>query len=329
MKSPFDSSRSISAIGEKNLIARICGRFGSTMPPYPFGAGDDCAVIKRNVFAENVFATSDAVILGVHFTPETSAFDAAAKLVKRNLSDLAAMGAKPCCALTSAILSKNLSLDWLDEFCDGLAFAAKKYSLKLVGGDVAAVDKDFFSMHLALLGDSEFPPLLRRGAQDGDVLYVTGPLGFSFESGRHLTFEPRLAEGEFLARMNAARVGFVSACTDLSDGLASDILNILSEGGASEIDEAAVPRNSFGGESADIRRALCDGEDYELLFALRASEAELRDFERAYFEQFGRKPFRIGIVAKKAPSEKSALILVSNGSRRPFNGSGYDHYFFS
>ena len=84
-------------------------------------------------------------------------------------------------------------------------------------------------MHMSLLGTAPERTLLRSGARIGDALYVTGELGLSFESGRHLDFEPRIAEGEFLAQTWG-----VGACIDLSDGLASDVKNIIPRGACAE-----------------------------------------------------------------------------------------------
>ena len=143
---PFADKNCVCELSEKEIIERICGNFGSSMPPPPFGAGDDCALIKKSLLRKNLYATSDAVIYGRHFDSSASPRRAGAKLMKRNISDIASMGASPIAALTSSIFSKNLSLEWLDEFCFGLASTAEEYGIKLIGGDLAGVEKDFFSM---------------------------------------------------------------------------------------------------------------------------------------------------------------------------------------
>lgn len=317
---PFSEKDPLSMVGEKALIARICAAFGASAPKAPFGPGDDCALIRaEELGGGDMLATSDAVILGRHFDASTDPRLAGRKLVNRNASDIAAMGGSPAFALASGIVSGDLSLGWLDEFCAGVSEAAEKLSIKIVGGDVARAEGRFFSMHMSLLGTAPERTLLRSGARIGDALYVTGELGLSFESGRHLDFEPRIAEGEFLAQTWG-----VGACIDLSDGLASDVKNIIPRGACAEIFEDSVPRRSFGGKTAALDEALCGGEDYELLFAYRGDCGE---FERAWAESLGTSLSRIGrLSAPAGVSESGGLVVVrSGGGREVFRGSGFDH----
>lgn len=317
---PFSEKDPLSSLGEKALIARICADFGASAPKAPFGPGDDCALIRaEELGGGDMLATSDAVILGRHFDASTDPRLAGRKLVNRNASDIAAMGGRPAFALASGIVSAELSLGWLDGFCAGASEAAEKLGVKIVGGDVASVGGRFFSMHMSLLGTAPERTLLRSGARIGDALYVTGGLGLSFESGRHLDFEPRIAEGEFLAQTWG-----VGACIDLSDGLASDVKNIIPRGACAEVFEDSVPRRSFGGKTATLREALCGGEDYELLFAYRGDCGE---FERAWAESLETPLSRIGrISAPASASEAGGLVVVrSGGGREIFRGSGFDH----
>lgn len=295
---PFSEKDPLSMVGEKALIARICAAFGASAPKAPFGPGDDCALIRaEELGGGDMLATSDAVILGRHFDASTDPRLAGRKLVNRNASDIAAMGGSPAFALASGIVSGDLSLGWLDEFCAGVSEAAEKLGIKIVGGDVARAEGRFFSMHMSLLGTAPERTLLRSGARIGDALYVTGELGLSFESGRHLDFEPRIAEGEFLAQTWG-----VGACIDLSDGLASDVKNIIPRGACAEIFEDSVPRRSFGGKTAALDEALCGGEDYELLFAYRGDCGE---FERAWAESLGTSLSRIGRLSAPAGVSES------------------------
>ncbi len=324
---PFCKRGNISGMGEKALIARICSRLGAAVPQYPHGPGDDCALFASKNFKKNVFATSDAVILGVHFAENTPPRLAGEKLIKRNVSDIASMGALPRIAMTSAILSKDLSPAWLDAFCCGAGNAASKYGINIVGGDVAAAGNSFFSMHLALLGDSDLPPLLRRGARDSDFLFVSGELGYSFESGRHLHFEPRLREGRFLAKWNKEHASKVTSCTDISDGLSGDICNIIPPDCKALLDCGALPRAKFRSKTASLERVLCDGEDYELLFSFCGSDSDRANFEKKYAKAIGKPPIYIGRIAKKTRPDEGALFLnFGDGILREFRGRGFDHY---
>lgn len=320
---PFAKVGTVSELGEKALIARVCKNFGSSasLPP-PFGAGDDCALIRSRTLSENVFVTSDAVILGRHFSSDTPPEAAGEKLVKRNASDIAAMGAVPFAALASSICSPNVSLEWLDGFCIGMGRAAERYGIKIIGGDFASVGGDFFSTHLSLFGQSDMCPLLRSGAEIGDYICTTGALGASFESGHHLTFEPRLKEGRFLAENPN-----VSACMDISDGLASDLKCLLPPHSCGEIFAENLPFRSFGGKLATVRQALCDGEDYELVFTYRGSRGQFDEFLRSYKDAFGCCVYEIGRMAMpRSGDEDNALVLVSGGFREVFKSGGFDHY---
>lgn len=319
---PFSKDNNVATLSEKNLIARVCSKFGSSADlPSPYGAGDDCAVIKPHLLQENVCATSDAVILGRHFSEEDSPFLAGEKLVKRNVSDIASMGAVPFSALASSICSPNVSLEWLDAFSEGMGRACERYAIKIIGGDFASVKDDFFSTHLTLLGQTNSNPLLRTGANEGDIICTTGVLGASFESGHHLTFEPRVSQGVFFAES-----GLVTSCTDLSDGMGADLRNLLPDGMCAELQEDDIPLREYDGKKASIKGAFCDGEDYELLFTF-TSNGDFDKFSREYCSRFGEPIFRIGEIKKaKSPEEENALILVSKSKRKIITLSGFDHY---
>lgn len=319
---PFSKNNNVATLSEKKLIARVCAKFGvSADLPSPFGAGDDCALIKTKSLQDNVYATSDAVILGRHFSETDSPFLAGEKLVKRNVSDIASMGARPFSALASSICSPNISLDWLDAFSEGMGRACERYAIKIIGGDFASVKEDFFSTHLTLLGQSTLSPLLRSGAKEGDIICTTGALGASFESGHHLTFQPRLEQGIFFAES-----GLITSCTDLSDGLGADLRNLLPDGMSAELLEADIPLREYDGKKASIKGAFCDGEDYELLFTF-SSQANFDKFAEEYFAKFGEPIFRIGEIKKaKSSDEENALILISNSKRQIIDLVGFDHY---
>ena len=314
----------VSRLGEKKLIARVCSALGKSCPPPPCGSGDDCALTPRSSLAKNIYTTVDSVVYGRHFDDSSPANLVGEKILKRNISDIASMGARPRSAVCAAVMSANVSVEWLDSFMKGLACAAERYGVQIIGGDIADAGIDnFFAMSLTLSGDSDLPPLLRLGARAGDVLYTTGALGFSFESSRHLTFEPRVEQGVWLARRNA-ECGCVSSCTDISDGIACDISNVLAADSKAVLD--FVPMRSFGGRTS-LEKALCDGEDYELLFSVRAACAsEIKDFECAYAKKFGAPPIRIGRVEPRKCGEAPLWIKSPDGSLAPFSKGGFEHF---
>ena len=309
-----DESKSVASLGEGGLIRRFCSNLAPLVPPSPFGSGDDCAVIGSGLFSGNILATCDPVILGRHFAPDTPARLAGKKLLNRNISDIAAMGGKPKFALSSCIISPKTSLEWLDLFCAGLKEAAEIFGVKFVGGDVARGPSDFFSACVTLLGEAE-TVLLRSGAKVGDKIFVTGALGASFESGRHLDFSPKVAEGLFLAKSACA-----TSCTDISDGLASDLRDILNSAISAKIKADSIPVFDFPGNN--LEKALCDGEDYELLFTLD-SGAEKADFLSAFKRKLGYLPVEIGEIVPRSDSE---ILMETGGALRAFEAGGFSHF---
>ena len=275
--SPFTDlpARAVSALGEEKLIAAIRGWLGSASPPPPRGIGDDCAVLPR--LRGRPLLTVDPVIFGRHFDEDDPARAVGAKLLKRNLSDVAAMGGRPVAAVVALSLAPTVDRRWLEQFYRGLAAAAPRYRTPVVGGDVAQAQGGFVAT-LTLAGEATSRAVARAGARAGDWIYVTGILGGSLPSGRHLNFEPRLAEGAWLARRPAVR-----AMLDVSDGLAKDLRALTPAGCQAALAADSVPRL----RGVTLAAALGDGEDYELAFALAAS-ADRRAFERAWRRAFPR-----------------------------------------
>jgi thiamine-monophosphate kinase len=278
-------SDSVSALGEPRLIASIRRWLGRVSPPAPFGIGDDCAVLRPNPRLQVV--TTDPVIYGRHFDDSVPARAVGAKLLKRNLSDLAAMGARPTAAVIALALDPRVSTRWLAGFHRGLAAAARRFGVALVGGDVAQGD-GFLGAFLTLFGEATGPRvLLRTGARAGDWIYVTGTLGGSL-LGRHWRFTPRLAEGAWLARHRDVR-----AMMDVSDGLAKDLLALTPPGTRPALQPSSVPLSRAARAQAratgrpPLHHALCDGEDYELVFAV-AGRADRPAFARAWRRAFPR-----------------------------------------
>ena len=249
---------------------------GGTCPPAPFGIGDDCAVILGAGGTQ--LLTVDPVIYGRHFDDGVPPRSVGAKLLKRNLSDLAAMGGRPTAAVVALMLDARVNARWLEEFYRGLAACARRYRVPIVGGDVAEAP-GALAASLTLLGSPAGPrAVTRAGARAADWIYVTGKLGASRRSGHHHEFQPRMAEGAWLARRPEVR-----AMMDVSDGLAKDLRALCPRNAAPAIEAASLPRR----RGADLRSALCEGEDYELLMAV-TRRADRSAFERAWHRKFPR-----------------------------------------
>ena len=250
---------------ESELLAHIYNR--SKALPGSFaevvvGPGDDCAVL-RSVSGDLTLLSVDQLIEGRHFDPGTPPDRIADKAFARSISDLAAMGGEPTAALAAAALPD--SFRDADTLFDAMHRVAADFACPLVGGDIARTTGPL-SLTVTVVGSphTERGPVLRSDARVGDAVFVTGRLGGSLASGRHLSFSPRLAEGGWLCDTLGDRLG---AMIDLSDGLGRDAGRIaLASGVAIELDASLIPRHP---DVTDAQAAVSDGEDYELCFTAR------------------------------------------------------------
>ena len=268
-------------IGEFELIARLAAIFGT--PSDGLGIGDDAATWPAAGDTVAV-ATTDMLVEGIHFRLDwTSAEDLGWKALAVNLSDLAAMGARPGRALVSvAVDAARRAL--VVEAARGLQVLADRTGTQVVGGDTVRSPGPLV-ISVALVGEADRKRLLRRdAARVGDLVAVTGRLGAASaglallaERGPHLEAAvdplvaalhrpvPRLAAGAILARLG------VRCAIDISDGLASETHHLARASGVGiEIDVDRLPLapaavEALGSQQA-IDGALSGGEDYELLF---------------------------------------------------------------
>ena len=200
--------------------------------------GDDCAIVHIER-PSNLLLTTDMLMDGRHFRlqedgPERVGFKALAV----NLSDIAAMAGVPRAALVAIALPQAAAGDVAQGIYAGLAPLADRFAVDLIGGDTNAWDGPLV-ISVTVIGETTpRGAVCRSGAKPGDVVLVTGPLGGSLHSGRHLHPEPRVAEA--LAIHESAPL---HAMIDISDGLAADLSHILSESGGlgAVLDETAIP----------------------------------------------------------------------------------------
>ncbi|MGH7995890.1 MAG: thiamine-phosphate kinase [Opitutaceae bacterium] len=312
---PFasDRRRSVASLGEERLIARVRRWLGSACPPPPAGIGDDCAVLPAfPPGGGSRLVTVDPVVYGRHFDDCAVPRLVGEKLLKRSLSDLAAMGGRPEAAVVALALDARVSVAWLEGFYRGLAACARKFQVAVVGGDLTQAD-GVLAASLTLLGSGGAPEavrarpktirsrasprradsrriLLRTGSRIGDHLYVTGVVGGSVSGGHHYSFTPRLNEGAWLAGRAEVR-----AMMDVSDGLAKDLKAMVPGNGRPAIFAELLPIR----RGADLRSALGEGEDYELLFAVDRG-ADLPEFEAAWRRAFPR--LRLSRIGRFVPA---------------------------
>ena len=268
------------------------------------GPGDDCAVLKFPGAAGcELLAAVDQLARNVHYTSDTAPELAGAKLLKRNLSDIAAMGGTPLWALLT-VAAGGRDAEWVLRFCRGVAECAEKYHVAVTGGDLAGLGADTEVATLTILG--EVPAgeaVLRSGARAGDAIYVTGEIGNSFFSRHHLVFTPRLAEGRFL-RTHA------HAMLDVSDGLLLDARRLARASRVDlKIDAAALPLR----DGAKLPDALSDGEDYELLFTAHAG------LEKLWRHDFA----KLTCIGEVLPG--AGRVLDADGREYLHSKAGYEH----
>ena len=220
--------------------------------------GHDCAVLSSFPKNLDLVLKTDAVVEGVHFTRSTPAPLAGRKALARGLSDFAAAGATPRAALITIGCPNPRSARRIRQAYQGLSRLAKKFHLPIVGGETVRTRQLLLSISLLGTVPQKTSPS-RSGAKPGDILFVTGKLGGSWPH-HHLSFTPRLAEGQWLVRHK-----FPSAMLDLSDGLGADLPRLAR---SSRIGFTIHPNQIPLSPRATPRLAFTQGEDYELLFSV-------------------------------------------------------------
>jgi thiamine-monophosphate kinase len=287
------------------------------------GIGDDAAVLRFSGPGRLVVST-DMIVEKVDFVLNRSEPEQIGrKALAVNLSDLAAMGAKPLAFVISIGKPAYVDARWLDRFYDGLLRLARRYKVDCVGGDFSAAKE--FSASVTIFGTAR-KPIFRSGAKAGDWIAVTGRLGGSILR-HHFDFTPRVREGLALARS-----GLVHSMIDISDGLCQDLHHILNASCvAAELDPRRIPVSSdaihLGRKNslAALERALTDGEDFELLFTVPGPAKSV--LERRWKKECrGVSLNWIGRIVKGKPG----IRWISNDKRvrmrRGLSRKGFRHF---
>jgi thiamine-monophosphate kinase len=278
----------VADIGELGLIQRVRRRLGRA-PEGEVWAGDDTAVLNPERPA--VLLTTDLLVEGVDFdNAYSNGGDVGWKALAASASDIAAMCGRPSHAVVALGVPGMTTVDWVDEFLDGLMEAAAAWDIAVVGGDISAAKQIVVTVSMlgAPVGSA---PVLRSGARPGDTICVTGALGgaaaglIALRSAaqrsdqtvtrlirRQLRPRARVSEAAILAQFE------ISAMIDISDGLVVDLGHLLDESGVGcHIDEAAIPVDPdiAAGHGADpFELALLGGEDFELLLTMNGEQLQ-------------------------------------------------------
>jgi thiamine-monophosphate kinase len=308
------------------------------------GIGDDAALLRVSA-AEDVVATTDLLVEGVHFTLATASYeDVGYKAAAANISDIAAMGGRPQYLLASIAIPPSHGQSQIHGLYRGMMTACRPYGIRLVGGDTSASRRDLF-LSVTLTGSVPRGRALRRdGARPGDLVYVTGTLGdslagfnllaarrpplrgghkmFSALITRHLRPAPRVAIGRALSSRGLATAGI-----DVSDGLSGDLVHLCRQSGVgAEIEADALPVSAaleayaqrLGADPADLARQ--GGEDYEILFTVApGNAAKISSLARATACRIT----RIGVVRPKASGMR---VRDRSGRLRPWKTVSYEHF---
>ena len=324
----------IAALGEFELIARYFSNIGNSRVA-DVAVGDDCALLTPPA-GEQLAISVDTLVADVHFPAHGDAYFIAQKALRCNLSDLAAMGAKPL-AFTLALSLPQSDEQWIAEFSRGLRDCANEFDIALIGGDTTR--NPVATITIQVMGTLPIgSALLRSGAEIGDAIYVSGTLGDAraaldlitdkdsatpstqlnsdqqFYLQRYYNASPRVELGIALRDI-------ANSAIDISDGLAADLDHILerSQVGA-EINLAALPLSTALRDHPQAREfALGGGDDYELCFTVPQCN-------KSTIEKLAKKlslPLsEIGVIV----SGKSLSARDSDGILRPLESLGYQHF---
>ena len=309
-------------MNEFALIQRLT-RSLPTNPSVVVGAGDDCAVLDAGVPDRLLLFKTDAIVEGVHFGSDAPPEKIGHKALGRCLSDIAAMAGTPTAALITIGLPRDFNPEVVEAIYTGMNALARRYQVAIVGGETTTSPERIF-ISVALLGwVARGKNVLRSGAEAGDAIFVTGELGGSL-AGKHLEFEPRLAEARWLAQHFS-----LHAMLDISDGLAGDLRHILaaSRVGAELLAtsipisrEARLAAKASSSAKPALLAALSDGEDFELLFSVAARDAvPLLD---AWRKEFPKLP--LTCIGKIKAGE--GVTIRDKNSVRPLTAHGYEHF---
>ncbi len=303
---------------------------------------DDAAVLDC-LRDHQLVMTTDTVVEEVHFLKNAAPSEVAAKALGSNLSDLAAMGAQPFGYLMNISRPESLNDEWLDQYAASLKVLQQRYGVSLLGGDTT---KTISHLVITLTAFGWVPchqALKRSGAQEGEMIWVSGTIGDStlgleilkgaswplsekdktFLLSRHCFPEPRIALGQALR-------GIATSAIDISDGLVADLMHICDAsnvGAYVYLDR--VPLSSAAHSLVQkTSRALYDklivgGEDYEILFTAPLNRQE--DI-RKKAQELNLPLTSIGEVAPRRNQRPCVTLFDHEGKRRPVKTTGYQHF---
>ncbi len=322
---------------EFDIIKTYFTHIGESPDWLDTGIGDDAAILHTHP-QEQLLISIDTLNAGVHFADDTPPENIAYKALAVNISDIAAMGGQPTW-FTLALSLPEVDHGWLKNFCSGLLEVATKYNLKLIGGDTT---RGPLSITIQIAGVvPKGKALYRSGAETGNDIYVTGTLGDAaaglilqqqhlkgYNSQQQILIKslhrpsPRVEVGRALREL-------VTACIDVSDGLAGDLGHILEASSTSEnrlgaeLNLTLIPLSESlqqSGLGLDMQNelALQGGDDYELCFTAPPSEQTAIE---TISQQADCRISKIGTTILEP-----GLFIIDKGQRKAIMKKGFDHF---
>jgi len=309
------------AKAEFDLIRRYFACHQPLNSEVALGIGDDCALINLPT-NQQLAITTDTMVEGVHFLPDVDPAALGHKLLAVNLSDLAAMGAKPF-AVTLALSLPKIDHSWLEAFSLGFMQLAQSHAVDLVGGDTTSGSLSLTVQALGFVPSSQ--ALLRSAAQPGDLIYLSGPvgdagLGLKIRLNQYPLQESRallaLERPQPQVALGLALRGIARACIDISDGLIADLGHILVRSGVgARLDWDAIPLSAevirYIEATGDWQMPLVAGDDYQLCFSVSPDQQHLLP-ERCV---------KIGQI-----EADRGLRVFKSGQIQTIQGTGYEHF---
>jgi len=322
------------ALGEFGRIRRF---FAPLAGPGGLGLGDDAALIQCRP-GKTLVATVDAMVEGVHYLPDDPPDLVARKLLRVNLSDLAAMGAVPRHYLLTTALPASIGDGWVARFADGLAEDQRRFAVDLLGGDSVAT-RGPAVLSLTALGEvPESGEIRRRGARPGDRVWVSGTIGDAFLGlellrGGHADLAPehraalaaRFQLPDPRIELGPRLAGVAHAMCDVSDGLVADLGHICEQSGVSaavglpNLPLSAAARLVLADRPDILPQLATAGDDYELLFTAPASADTAIT---ALSESLGLPIVAIGMIE----AGTGVRLLDEGGRPLPIERPGYRHF---
>lgn len=272
--------------------------------------GDDCAVIRKDRKKFYLY-TTDTIVADVDFSlAETPLKMIGYKALAVSLSDIAAMGGIPLYGLINIGIPSKFKLKDVKEIFKGIKKISSHFKLKIVGGDISKSRSLFIST--TIIGEVEKEYLcLRKGAKGGNLVFVTGEIGASLVSGKHLHFTPRIREARYLVKNFHP-----TAMIDITDGFLLDLYRLCKANNLGALIYADfIP---YAKLVKDKETALSEGEDYELLFSVK-QELALR-----LPRSIPKLRTKISLVAKLI--KKKGLYIKFKGKVKAVKPKGYDHF---